>query len=137
MSELIEIKCKSCVSNKMVEEDGFLVCQNCGTKHTIPHSFKGVGKVVLNKVTPAKVQGGSKAIFFIWLMIAGPMFVFIPWAVFAGVIGIFGMTLFEFLGLHILAAAMPVVGIAFWPSVLFIALVIAISGAFKKSDKVE
>ena len=64
MSELIEIKCKSCVSNKMVEEDGFLVCQNCGTKHTIPHSFKGVGKVVLNKVTPAKVQGGSKAIFF-------------------------------------------------------------------------
>lgn len=137
MSDLIEIRCKSCSSLDMKEEDGFFVCENCGAKHTIPGSLKGAGTVVLKKITPKKAQAGSKAFVFLWVMLAGPMFLFIPWAISFFVSTIFGVAIFEALHLSWLAASMPTLGAVCWPTIILIAVIIFVREAVSGSDQVE
>lgn len=129
------IQCTGCLSNDLVEKDGYLVCQVCHAKYTIPGSLKGAGKVLLQKATP-QATAGSKAFTFLWLMIAGPMFLFVPWIISFGFITTFGLVIFGLLRLEWLAGAMPFLGAICWPSILVVAGIIFVRNAMKGSDQV-
>ena len=49
------IKCELCNGNDFVKQDGFFVCQHCGTKYTLEEAQRLYGPVEVTVSTPVKM----------------------------------------------------------------------------------
>lgn len=128
-----QIQCQGCLANDLhLNQDGLLECHTCGALHTVPGSFRGVGRAIKQKVA----RRAPKGFVVLWLAIAGPMFLIVPWMI-SAVFSFFGSLIFAGLGWEWLAQVAPICGIGCWPVIFIIVVVMLVVEAVQGSDKIS